>query len=238
MRAAAIALACALTACNDGIIRLSSGAEAPDATSIVGADASSFDDATSGTSDGGAPPSSDAQPPGDGAGGDAGHGCLLDTDCPLASLHCDLSSGTCVQCTKDPDCTKPGYPRCDLATHLCVACGVNADCADGGVCDPMTLHCVVPCSDAGKCAGDDVVCNAHGYCSSCDSSMDGGGCSGTAVCNDDIGQCGECTNDSQCSGSTPHCRLANDTCVQCLSSSQCPTAAAPVCDPATWTCVP
>jgi Cys-rich repeat protein len=216
----ATAVAGLLVACGDGPIHLSSGLGPADATT-TGADAESFEDA--------ATPSASADAP--------AHGCLLDTDCPLASLHCDTASGTCVQCTKDSDCTKPGYPRCDLATRMCVACAVNADCADGGVCDLATLHCAIPCKDGGTCAGDDQTCNSHGYCASCMSTQDASACgSASMVCDDGVGQCAECTGDSQCPISKPHCHLGSDTCVQCLTSSQC-SAATPVCDPATWTCV-
>jgi hypothetical protein len=145
-----------------------------------------------------------------------------------------------VECTNDTQCTKPGYPRCDLASHRCVGCGVSADCPDGGVCEPTTLRCVVPCKGDGGCPNDDLTCSSQGYCVSCEGKGDGGidgGCGGSSVCDDGIGQCGECVDDGHCPAATPHCDRQTDKCVQCLSSSQCPPAK-PVCDPSTWTCVP
>lgn len=40
-----------------------------------------------------------------------------------------------------------------------------------------------------------------------------------------------------CTGSTPHCDAATDSCVQCLAPSDCPSASAPVCS-ASHTCSP
>ncbi len=221
-RLALVALATALAGCQEGEIRLSSGADL-DATSpaIDGAPGTDAGDASLGPApDGGAP-------------SDAAHGCATDKDCPLATLHCDVTSGVCVPCVRDDQCTKPGLPRCDLASHHCVACGVNADCADGGVCDPATRRCAIPCGDGG--CPEEQTCNAHGYCSSC--TLDGGGCGAGSVCDDDHGSCGECAGDSDCPPAAPRCNRESDRCVQCLTSSDCPSAT-PVCDPSTWTCVP
>ena len=231
MRAAAIVLACSLVACDDGVIRLSSGELGPDATA-PGVDASTTLEASTGGSVDGSGPDGAAP-----SQGDAGHGCASDTDCPIASLHCNTATGACVECTSDKQCTKPGFPRCDLATNRCVPCAVNSDCADGGVCSSATLHCVIPCRDGGGCPIDDMTCGSNGYCAACDSTKDGGGCSGASVCDDDNGQCAECTVDSQCPSAKPHCDSQTDSCVQCVLSSQCPPST-PVCDPSNWTCVP
>ncbi len=161
---------------------------------------------------------------------DASGSCATDSDCPLATLHCDLTSGSCVPCTDDSACTTTGFPRCDTALHLCVECGSSQDCQAGWQC-VETHRCVPPCSSPADCSASVPNCNEiTGVCYACNDLVP---CA-TGVCDDDSGRCVECKYDSQCSSG--YCQRALGKCVGCVLSSQCP-ASAPICDPASWSCI-
>jgi len=57
--------------------------------------------------------------------------CQLDTDCPMATPHCDTGATpkVCVQCRTNADCTTVGT-TCDLTTHACTCMGAAASCVD------------------------------------------------------------------------------------------------------------
>ncbi len=160
---------------------------------------------------------------------DASGPCAVDSDCPLASLQCDVPSGSCVPCTDDSLCTTAGFPRCDTALHLCVQCGSSQDCQSGWQCSE-SHRCVPPCTSPSDCPASEPNCDVLiGACYACNDILP---CA-TGVCDEEV--CVECKSDTQCPGR--HCQRALGTCVDCVYSSQCP-ASAPVCDPASWTCVP
>src|SRR5205814_1997397 len=76
-------------------------------------------------------------------------------------------------------------------------------------------------------------------CTPCAANTDCGG--GTPVCDTTLTphSCVQCTTGqaAQCTGSTPLCNPASDTCVQCLTNPNCP-ASAPHCDAGAHTCGP
>ena len=68
-------------------------------------------------------------------------GCGADADCSRAARPvCDTSSGRCVACTSDVQCSSP-TPRCDLAAHSCVRCLSSADCGRESFCSLPTHAC-------------------------------------------------------------------------------------------------
>lgn len=169
--------------------------------------------------------------------GEASVGCASDTDCPLASLHCDISEGACVACTSDTQCTA-ALPDCDAVLQRCVECGSARDCAQGYACEGTTHRCLKTCNtslDCAKIAG--THCNARGVCVACDDrNEECAGLAGTPVCNVTNGQCVQCARDADCSGAAPRCETSSGKCVACLTARDC-AAPTPICDPTTWRCV-
>jgi hypothetical protein len=142
----------------------------------------------------------------------SGPGCATDSDCPLASLHCDPFSRQCLPCVSDGNCaSSPGGPRCDAVLHLCVQCGTDQDCAAGSKCISVTRSCVRTCAVDTDCAT-----------------------SGTS-CEDGI--CAQCDEDQQCSGARPRCDPATFQCTGCVTDAECASAAAPLCDRSAGRCV-
>ncbi len=168
----------------------------------------------------------DASPP------DARTGCATDLECPLASLHCEPSSGQCFSCASDDDCAgTTGRPRCDSASHLCVQCGTSKDCSAGWVCTSTSV-CVKSCTATGDCPAGNFCDDS--ICVQCDDDFH---CTGTRpYCDPNKGQCVACYKDTQCTSSAaPRCNLVTGTCVACLTGADC--AAGKACDPTSWACV-
>jgi hypothetical protein len=145
------------------------------------------------------------------AGGriDAGDAGACGGPCPTAKPVC--VSGHCEECGVDDDCTQAGQGRCEPNLHACVQCLGDGDCMDASKprCDTARNQCV-PCLANDDCPDD------------------------APVCTDD--QCGACAGDTPCMGRTDreHCDTTTSSgthgqCVQCLSSADCPTPAAPEC---------
>ncbi len=87
------------------------------------------------------------------------------------------------------------------------------------------------------------VCNGGDVCATtelsitiveCVASTDCSG--GTPVCDTATNTCKECVASSDCSGATPVCDTGNDICVACLGNSDC-SGATPICDVANDACV-
>lgn len=170
----------------------------------------------------------------DGGTDSAGRACIVDSDCPLPSLHCDTTSGACLPCVLDSQCSAQGRPRCDLALHACVECGSNQDCGFNATCEPLTRKCVPRCADNAPCPASVPRCGELGFCSECANSGD---CPAARhFCEKPSGRCVECRGSADCSGARPRCDSAMSRCVGCVLSTDCPPAA-PVCDPATSACV-
>ena len=157
--------------------------------------------------------------------------CANDTDCPLASLHCDVTSGACFPCVDDTACAGSSLPRCDTALHVCVECGSSQDCAGQNAVCTESQRCAQACLSPSEFPASSPYCDLNELmCASCTS---GAPCA-SGVCDHESGRCVECNVDSQCPGR--YCQRALGKCVDCVFSSQCP-ANAPVCDPASWTCI-
>lgn len=160
--------------------------------------------------------------------------CASDGDCHLSSLHCDPSSGQCVACVADVQCTAASRPRCDVALHRCVECGVAQDCGAGRLCEPTTRRCLQTCLSAADCPDDETCDLADGICAEC--AVDGDcTASGRPHCDPSLSRCVDCVDDEQCADPTRHCDRTVGHCVGCLSSNDCPSAQ--LCDPASSTCV-
>lgn len=99
------------------------------------------------------------------AGIDARPTCTDSTQCPTTAPFCETSSGMCVGCLLDTDCTDTAAPQCDPVTFSCVGCSAHSECASdvclpGGMCaDDSTVAYVDPagtdtttCSKATPCA--------------------------------------------------------------------------------------
>lgn len=120
--------------------------------------------------------------------------------CPASAPQCDPSSGSCVQCIQNSDCTKdPTKAFC--FQNQCVGCGS------------------VPAGTGGNDAG-----------ASTDGGSTDGGAAGTGPCTGATpvcattgtiaGQCVGCASNADCGGATPICSAAN-TCTACTSDTQC-----------------
>jgi hypothetical protein len=161
-------------------------------------------------------------------------GCTSDRDCSFPGLVCDTTSGACVACLDDSQCTIPERPRCDSALHQCVECGTSGDCASNEICEPTSHHCIPTCFDGGSCPQTAPNCDPYrGVCMQCSSSIDCVSFAGR-VCNPASGTCVECVWDAQCFPPMGRCNQATDQCVGCLTSGDCDMNQ--VCDPSTYTC--
>jgi hypothetical protein len=171
----------------------------------------------------------------DASGIDHLEGCSHDDDCQLASLHCDPTSGECVACVDDSQCTQPGLTRCDSALHTCVQCGVDGDCTPD-VCESVTHQCVAPCLDGGGCPASAPTCSMpRALCVRCSGDADCVAASSGHMCDTASGQCVQCTSSAQCPSTTPLCNRSTDRCVQCLTSTDCGFEG--LCDPTAHTCI-
>lgn len=169
-------------------------------------------------------------------------GCDDDSECGLATLHCDLPTATCVECTGDDQCAALGTARvrCDTAAHRCIECGLDGDCGQGRGC--RFHHCVTICDGEGpnsSCPSAAPYCedDDSGICVQCGDDLPQG-CSGAGVAGPicgHLGLCVACQSDGDCHAPTPHCETFAGRCVECVSSKDC--ASGTVCNPTTNQCV-
>jgi MYXO-CTERM domain-containing protein len=214
--------------------------------------------------------------------------CIADANCPPSTPRCALTSNSCVQClsgadcggdtpvcsggtctacASDADCTStPATPACevwggcgqcsatngtqctggdavcDFPTGTCVACEFNSDCAGSTPTCNATTHTCDPCATNADCANNPSgpACVTSGMkvgsCVVCEVNSD---CTSTAapVCDTTANTCVQCLSNTDCSGSRPVCDTTSNLCVACQSSSDC-GGATPVCNTATSTCQP
>jgi Cys-rich repeat protein len=152
--------------------------------------------------------------------------CESESDCRLASLHCDKPTGTCVECDRDAQCG-PTAPHCDPVLHRCVACEGNLDCASPATCDAPTRSCIMPCRDGQEKCPAGLRCNEVALrCVQC---FENENCRTGArrTCELKTGRCVECLRDSDCPGA--RCDTFAGVCTECLSTDDCP-AERPLCD--------
>lgn len=131
-------------------------------------------------------------------------GCALNTDCTVDGLgYCFVPAAICVSCLEDSDCKPVGTAVCDVRNHACrpltQGCGWDGDCV-GNI--------------GGKRCRDDRTCVQ------CLKNED---CPRNRVCQSD-NTCTtwpSCSADSDCQGTTPHCRPSDSRCVECTTTSQC-----------------
>jgi hypothetical protein len=155
--------------------------------------------------------------------------CHKSTDCPVNKLHCDLTSGQCVECLGNADCVVAPYARCDMAVHRCVECLSAADCAGDAICDSATGICIARCVDGGGCPAAQPFCDARGNCVECRTNGD---CFRPDLCDLSIGRCAFCATDQECVAPNIRCDPYNpgrSRCKECLTPADCP-ASTPYCD--------
>jgi hypothetical protein len=183
-------------------------------------------------------------------GRDAGPHCLAAGFCGCTQMSDCGPNGACSplfemcvpSCTLDAGPTCPTGEICDPQTRLCVGCLGDAQCqADGG--SPYCLADIdagndcVECLNPSQCPAATPGCNStYFFCGSCNGDAD---CPSSApICK--FGSCvPSCASDADCKMvSTPYCLSdidAGDTCVACISPSQCPDTT-PGCDSLYFVC--
>ena len=158
--------------------------------------------------------------------------CIDDTTC--GGLRCEVSTGVCVACVGDKDCSG-SRRRCDLTRGVCAECNATTDCPQRADCNLATKRCLDVCD------GDDL-CPVSGFscvgtvCVECTNSENCNGASTGPLCDMAIGRCVECTGNAKCPAAKPVCDRRSGRCVACVTSAEC--GAGSVCDPTTLTCRP
>jgi len=119
-------------------------------------------------------------------------------------------------------------PFCNTAALRCDQCRTNADCpASAPTCDGTTGRCR-PCNVDAECAGATPACVAGRGCVQC-TTTNGRACTGaTPVCNVAANTCVQCNSNAECSGNTPICDLTTRRCGACTADGQC-GGATPAC---------
>lgn len=167
-------------------------------------------------------------------GPDGPHDCDDDDECAWAALHCDLLTGSCVECVVDDDCDTAGAPYCDRTLHRCVQCAVDQNCDDGFVCDSVIRHCRQRCDDDDDCPTGSHGCDERRrVCIACDDDDECQANDPASVCGIGGSACLACRLDEQCDGQL--CDALTGQCVECLDTRDCPAANA--CDPRTLRCI-
>jgi hypothetical protein len=162
--------------------------------------------------------------------------CGSDKDCALASLHCDITVGSCFECVVDEDCAQQPGHRCDETQNRCVECKVTRDCAVGSSCDTTTHLCLRSCVEEVDCAPSDHDCDERrGVCIRCDDDAECAPGAGGGYCALDGAGCFPCRVDAHCAPGTV-CDLVLRRCVTCRDSRDC--ASNSFCDPGAHTCMP
>ena len=168
---------------------------------------------------------------GDGAAGP--RPCTADTAC--GGLRCQVSTGVCVACLGDADCSGV-LGRCDTLRGSCVECNATAECPQRRGCDTVTKRCLDLCLDGDDaCPVSGFVCDGdRNLCIECTTSANCVGSPNGAVCDVPIGRCVECTGNAKCPSSKPVCDRRSGRCAACVTSAECSVGS--VCDRNTLTC--
>jgi|GEM_PF-6108875 len=149
----------------------------------------------------------------DQASGDAG--CAAKSDST-----CDEGTGTCVECTGNGECTDPNKSVC--FNNTCVQCTTATEVTKCGN-DVCVANACIDCKQ-------DVQCNAHA----------GKQCVTVAAGNTECRECDPAVgeNNAGCTGLNI-CSTSAFTCeeVECLASADCHSAAKPICNTGSHTCV-
>ncbi len=172
-------------------------------------------------------------------------GCTSSPDCGPTGA-CSTVSSTCIPaCTLDAGGSICASDQvCDPTSRLCVACISDLNCEpDAGSPTPYCLtdidagNTCVGCLSPDQCASASPGCNSRTYsCGSCRLSTD---CPAAVPICQRTTCVIRCATDADCTTSAaPYCLNdidAGDTCVACLSPSQCPDST-PGCDSLFYTC--
>lgn len=160
--------------------------------------------------------------------------CANDSDCGLASLHCDSTAGACVECAVDEDCAAQPSKRCDSTQHRCVECRVSRDCLSGYTCDGVANRCMPICNEEPDCPFSAHACDERrGVCVACDDDHECDSSSRAPYCAADGTGCVECRMDSHCAASR-WCDPVLSVCIACRDTRDCAPGA--VCDPDVHSC--
>ena len=144
--------------------------------------------------------------------------CLQNSDCPSNTPYCSTSF-ECVNCRDNQDCTSFGTGQCQNSTCV-VQCSTNTDCTDPTlpICDAGVGKCV-QCATSDECGGATPFCDKR---------------PGTT-----FDQCVGCRYPgTDCPAESPICSNETNTCIQCLTNSDCGDPKNPICDQDLQVCVP
>ncbi len=103
------------------------------------------------------------------------HGACPATSCSGETPYCNTSTGACVGCNSNADCTDPEKRLCDSVTFQCVTCTSNADCGAGApFCYVRKGKCVscltnADCPQAAPICDDELECGTGCPSGTCES---------------------------------------------------------------------
>jgi len=179
--------------------------------------------------------------------------CTANANCKLPGLVCLTTESRCVECVTSNDCAANSAAKtCDTTNHRCIECMSATDCPSVAVGEVKPSQCTanhqclngcddsMPTTCPSKPAALVFACTSFGggvsLCVYCTSNAQ---CAPGETCTADHA-CLACQSNANCGGTTPICdTLLTGRCVQCLDSRNCNgVPGAPLCDPATLTCVP
>ncbi len=113
-----------------------------------------------------------------------------------------VSADASPVCDRDFQCERP--QRCNPESGRCVDCLSSDDCDLPEDCDPVALHCALPCDRGTDCRASEAdLCNTpRGFCVEC---IDDSDCTSRSAryCDRTSGQCVTCANASDCSSTRP-----------------------------------
>lgn len=173
--------------------------------------------------------------------------CTSNNDCLSSTLKLPIctSSGTCIQCVSNLNCSLPNASQCAeqfcaactddsqclhisgasyCQSGLCVGCRSDSDCEYQYKCSASTHKCYLDScvTNSSKCPlgyPDYPLCRSDGYCVNC---LDNSYCHDVtlAMCSP-MGRCSPCEIHSHCLHLpvTPFCK--EQTCVNCLVNTHC-----------------
>jgi Cys-rich repeat protein len=143
--------------------------------------------------------------------------CTLDSHCGPGRV-CSAQNACVPGCSANQPQCSPGQV-CDLTTGTCVLCTKDAHCSNGQVCDPQS-HTCVQCANDSQCPLG-KVCWSKSCIPGCNATH---GCPAPNICDTVTGTCVQCSTDAQCGGTTPRCDPQSHTCKPCLpgASDNCP----------------
>jgi hypothetical protein len=139
-------------------------------------------------------------------------------ECPGcgAGKYCVPAQG-CLDCVDASHCTDPNKPAC--IDGKCRDCEQDMDCTVvGEICHP-DHKCAVPCLMDGDCGGSEICDMATSTCWMCSNDSD---CA-PEICHPTQKTCVVCVSDTDCPAAEPRCELNDNSCNECLVTSDCAT---------------